>query len=111
MEIKIFDSEGTELQPGDLLQLQDKRNGTLTFYATLQVIDGQVFPFNTFSFDRAIKVIGLPAECKHCEAKDGKPEYWMHPQVELALIEEERLDKWRMDTLMFEHNKFFKVVE
>lgn len=109
MKLTIFDSEGTPLKVGDILKLQEKRNGTLTFYSTVQIIDGQLYPFNKFCFDRAIKVDSIPEDCKKTEAKEDLPEFWMHPKTELYLIEQGKMERWRMDNLMFENNKFFRV--
>jgi len=119
MKVTLLDSEGTELQIGDLLQLQHKSNGYmggtthgLTFYTRLQFIGDILYPLlNGFHFDRIIKVDTLPdiEDLKHCEAKNGQPEYWMHPKVEMHLIEEGKLDKWKMDNLMFSYNSFIKL--
>jgi len=109
MKLQIFDTEGTELLINDLVQIQSKRNNTLTFYAKVQIINGQLYPFNMFSYDRIIKVKEIPQDCKHVEEKNGLTEYWMNPKIELKEIEEGRRDKWRMDNLTFENNQFYKV--
>lgn len=113
MKIKIFDSIGNELNIGDLVQLQEERNGTLTFYTRIQVINGSLFPINKFCFDRMIKVDSIPSDCNHCEAKpeNNFPEYWMHPKTELYLIENNHLNQWKMDKLMFDENLFMKIEE
>lgn len=112
MKLQIFDSNGTELKVGDKVKLQEQRNGMLTFYTTIQVIDGQIFPLNKFCFDRMIKVDKIPTDCKYAQPDIERnfPEYWMHPKMELELIEKDRLDKWRMEICSFEHNSFFRVL-
>lgn len=112
MKIKIFDSNGIELTIGDKVKLQKQRNGKLTFYTTIQIIDGQIFPFNRFCFDRMIKVDVIPAGCKYkgADIETNSPEYWMHPDTELELIDKKKLDKWIMDVCSFEHNVFFEVI-
>ena len=111
MKLQIFDTNNTELKIGDLVKIQHERNNTLTFYTRVQIIKGQIFPFNNFVFDRIIKIDSIPDDCKHAPAKNNFPEYWMHPKQELILIEEKRLDKWKWDSLMFEHNSFYQVSE
>lgn len=113
MEIKIFDSLNNELKPGDKVMLQAERNGTLTFYTTIQIINNQIFPLNKFYFDRMIKVDSIPNDCKYAPAKteNNFPEYWMHPKIELMLIKENRLNKWKHDVLYFENNSFYKIFE
>lgn len=109
MKLQIFDTEGAELFINDLVQIQSKRNGTLTFYAKVQIINNQLYPFNMFSYDRIVKIKEVPQDCKHVEKKDGLTEYWMHPKTELIEIEEGRRDTWRMNNLTFDNNKFYKV--
>jgi hypothetical protein len=113
MRLQIFDSNGTELKVGDKALMQQRTNEKLAFYATIQIIDGQLYPFNKFSYDRIIKVDKIPSDCSYSPAdiESGQPEYWMHPATELYLIENERLEKWRMDIVFFEHNNFFKVTQ
>jgi hypothetical protein len=121
MKVTLLDSEGTELQLGDLLLLQHKSNGYmgstthgLTFYTRLQFIGDKLYPlFNGFHFDRIIKIDSLPdiPELRHSEAKDEFPEFWMYPKAEMYLIQEEKLDKWRMDNLMMSNNSFIKLSE
>ena len=81
MKLQIFDSKGVELKIGDKVKIQSKRYANLTFYATVQVINGQLFPFKTFSFDRITKVDQIPPDCRYkpCSVSDNAPEYWMHP--------------------------------
>lgn len=111
MKLEIFDSIGTKLEINDLVKIQHERNGTLTFYTRVQIINGQIYPINKFSFDRIIKVDSIPTDCKYCQAniENNFPEYWMHPAQELELIEKKRLDTWRMNVLSFENNHFMKV--
>lgn len=119
MKVTLLDSEGTELQIGDLLMLQHKSNGYmggsthgLTFYTRLQFIGDKLYPlFNGFYFDRVVKIDTLPEsdELKYAEAKSDTPEYWMHPKIEMHLIEEGKLDKWKMDNLMMSYNSFIKL--
>lgn len=109
MKLQIFDSIGIELFINDLVQIQSKRNGTLTFYAKVEIINGQLYPFNMFAYDRIVKVDKIPEDCKHAEAKNGLTEYWMNPRIELKEIEEGRRDEWRMNVLTFENNNFYKV--
>lgn len=111
LKLKIFDSDGNQINIGDKLLIQSKRNDTLTFYATAQLINGQIFPFDQFVYDRIIKVDEIPTDCKYVPAKieQGFPEYWMNPNVELHLIEKGKLDKWRLDTGVFNMNKFYKI--
>lgn len=109
MKLQIFDTEGTELFINDLVKIQSKRNGTLTFYAKVEIINGQLYPFNMFSYDRILKVAEVPQDCKYVEAKNGLTAYWMNPRIELKEIEEGRRDAWRMNVLTFENNKFYKV--
>ncbi len=111
MKIRIFDTNGTELKIGDLVQIQDKRNDGLTFYSTVQIINGQIYPFNKFVYDRIIKIDEIPSECNHCKAneKENSPEYWIKKNVEVKIIEEGRLDKWRMDCVLFDRNSFYEV--
>lgn len=109
MKLQIFDALGIELFINDLVQIQSKRNNTLTFYAKVQIINGQLYPFNMFSYDRIVKVEKVPQDCKHIEEKNGLTEYWMNPKIELKEIEEGRRDAWRMNILTFENNKFYKV--
>ncbi len=121
MKITLLDSEGTELQLGDLLLLQHKSNGNLymgdkryglTFYTRLQFIGDKLYPlFNGFNFDRVVKIDSLPDidDLRHAEAKNDIPEYWMHPKAEMHLIEEGKLDKWKMDNLMMSYNSFIKL--
>lgn len=111
MKLKIFDTNGTELNIGDLVQIQEKRNDGLTFYSRVQVLNGQLYPFNKFAYDRIFKIDEIPSECKHCQAneKENTPEYWMKKEVEVKLVEEGRLEKWRMDSVIFERNTFYEV--
>ncbi len=121
MKVTLLDSEGAELQIGDLLLLQHKSNGYmgsktvgLTFYTRLQFIGDKLYPLlDGFHFDRIIKIDSLPdiSDLKHAEAKDGFPEYWMHPRAEMYLIEEGKLDKWKMDVLIMSYNNFIKLSE
>jgi hypothetical protein len=111
MKLEIFDSIGTKLEINDLVKIQHERNGTLTFYTRVQIINGQIYPINKFSFDRIIKVDSIPTDCKYCQPniENNFPEYWMHPSQELQLIKEKRLDTWRMNVLSFEYNHFMRV--
>lgn len=111
MKLEIFDSVGVKLNVNDLVKIQHKRNGTLTFYTRVQIINGQIYPINKFSFDRIIKVDSIPDGCIHCKpnAERNFPEYWMTPNQELQLIKEEQLDKWNMYLVSFENNTFMKV--
>ena len=109
MNIQIFDAVGVELQTGDTVMIQEKRNEGLTFYAKVQLLDGALWPFNKFAYDRIVKVDTLPADVKHIPAKEKTPEYWMHPRTELHMIEKNALDKWRLDVLTFENNNFYKL--
>ena len=111
MKLQIFDSNSHEVQINDLVKIQHERNNTLTFYTRVQIIDGQIYPFNKFTFDRIIKVNSIPDGCNHAPAKNDFPEYWMHPKTELHLIEEKMLERWKWDALLFERNLFYKVSE
>lgn len=111
MKLRVFDSTNQELQLNDLVMIQDKRNGGLTFYSRVQLINKTLFPFNKFAFDRIVKIDAIPKGCKHVEAKNGMPEYWMNPKAELYLIETNQLEKWRMNVLMFERNSFIQIEE
>lgn len=108
MKARIFDSKGVELKVGDLVMIQQERNGNLAFFATVQVLNGRLFPMCNFSYDRIIKVEKLPEGIKRVERDvvRGFPNYWMHPNVELRMIESEELDKWRMDALHIERSRF-----
>lgn len=112
MTIEVYDSEGTLLKVGDKVKIQEKRNNGLTFYTTVQVINGQLFPFNKFCFDRIVKVDLIPEGCSHSpqNIENSFPEYWMHPNEELHLVEADRLSSWRDHALRFEYNPFFKVL-
>lgn len=113
LTIEIKDSLGNILSIGDKVMLQEKRNGNLTFYTTIQVVNGQLYPINKFCFDRIVKVDSIPEDARYAPAKaeENMPEYWMHPNIELYLIEENKLNKWRLDVLLFEHNNFITVKE
>ena len=111
MKLKIFDTNRAELNIGDIVQVQEKRNDGLTFYTRVQIINGQLYPFNRFAYDRVFKVDEVPSDCKHCQAneKENMPEYWMRNEVEVKLVEEGRLEKWRMDSVFFDRNSFYEV--
>jgi hypothetical protein len=111
MKLKIFDTNREELNIGDIVQVQEKRNCGLTFYTRVQIINGQLYPFNRFAYDRVFKVDEVPSDCKHCQAneKENMPEYWMRNEVEVKLVEEGRLEKWRMDSVFFDRNSFYEV--
>ena len=119
MKVTLLDSEGTELKIGDLLLLQHKSNGYmgsqthgLTFYTRLQFIGDKLYPlFNGFHFDRVVRIDSLPEieDLRQKKKKNDFPEFWMHPKAEMHLIEEGKLDKWKMDNLMFSHNSFIKL--
>lgn len=120
MKLTILDSTGAQVNIGDLVQLQSKSNlhhgdktKGLTFWTRVKLIDGVIYPFNRgFSFDRIIKVDEIPeGEIHHAAENGDMPEYWMNPKTEMYLIENNILDRWRMDVLMFEYNNFFKVEE
>ena len=85
MKLKIFDSNKKELQLNDLVIIQDKRNDDLTFIAKVQIINGQIFPFNKFSFDRILFCENIPENYKYAEKTDLMPEYWINPKIELKL--------------------------
>ena len=110
MQLQIFDSNGKQLSVGDLVMLQERRNGGLTFYTSVQLIDGQLSPFNKFCFDRAFFIDKIPADCRHTPATKDMPEYWMKNDLEAHLASEGRLEKWRMDVVTFQMNEFFKVL-
>lgn len=110
--IKIKDSTGTQLNIGDTVMLQHKRNENLTFYTTIQVKDGQIYPINKFCFDRMIKVDSIPEDCKHAPATDTIAEYWINTKTELYLIDSNQLGKWLCNYIAFERlNDFFEVIE
>lgn len=111
MKVQIFDSLGFEVKLGDLVQIQERRNGNLTFYSRVQIINGQLHPFFNFVYDRVVKVSQVPEDCKYSPAKDKMPEYWMHPNQELALIKEGDFNKWLMNALLYENNDFIKITE
>lgn len=111
IKIKIFDSEGTPVNIGDVLKIQHRSNVGLTFYAKAQIFNGGIFPFNFFAFDRIIKVENVPIECKHITGKEKAPEYWMHPKTELYILENEGLEKWKLDVFMFERSSFFECYQ
>jgi len=109
MRLTIFDSEGTPLKVGDLVMIQEKRNDGLTFFSRIAIKCGRISPLDKFAFDRIVKIDKIPDECRHVTETDETPEYWMHPNTELRLINDDRLEKWKMDRLFFEHNAFYKV--
>ena len=69
MKLKIFDTNGTELNIGDLVQIQEKRNDGLTFYSRVQVLNGQLYPFNKFAYDRIFKIDEIPADLEYLPDK------------------------------------------
>lgn len=110
MKLKIFDTNGLELNIGSFVEIQHSGNNDgLTFYTSVQVIEGQLYPFNKFRHDRILKINEIPSDCIHCLAKGNLPEYWIKRNVELKLIEEKRLEKWKIDSLSFERNSFYEV--
>lgn len=109
MNIDFFDSIGQKLNLGDLLKVQTKMNLGLTFYVKLQFSNGNLVPLSKFAFDRIIKIDKLPEDAIECSTKDFI--YWMHPKTEIYLIDHNILEKWKMDTLYFEHNSFYKISE
>jgi len=111
MKIEIFDSLGNQLYIGNLVKIQHQYNGTLTFFARVEIVNGQIFPICNFMYDRIFKVDRIPENCNHVEARGNMPEYWVNRNVEIQLINDDLLDKWRMDALCVEHNSFIRVTE
>lgn len=113
LTIEIYDSAGTTINPGDLLMIQNERRADtcLTFYTRLRIIDGQIYPFNKFGFAAIFKVYSVPSGCTHVKETPDFPEHWIHHRSERMLVDEGRLEKWRMDLYMFDRNSFFKVIE
>lgn len=109
MTIKIFDTAGNELKLGDFVQIQERRNDTLTFFCRVEIVNDKLWPLDAFCFDRIFKIDSVPSDAKHSEAEGSTPEYWMHPEVELKLIEEGRHQDWRNDVMYFSTNPFYKI--
>ena len=109
MELQIFDTNGIELNVGDLVAIQQQRNNNLTFYSRVQIIDGQLYPFNKFCYDRIVKIDQVPEGCTHAQQKGNFPEYWINKKQELIMIDEGKLEKWILDSIVFDRSSFFRV--
>lgn len=109
MNIKIFDFNGVELKVGDLVKVKTKSN--YDFYTTIQVINGQLYPFNKFAYDIVLKADSLPVDFLHIEKTDKMPEYWISKTLKEKLEKENRIDKWRLDCVVFNNNSFYFITE
>lgn len=110
INVRILDSIKQETNLWDIVQIQDKDNYRITFYAKVSILNGSIYPFNRFKFDRIIKVNSIPNGSNHCPASKNKnhPEYWINRDVELYIVDNLSLEKWRIDTLMIVHNSFMQ---
>jgi len=113
MILKLFDTLGQELQLNDIVKIQSERNKGLTFYTRIKIIKGQIYPLNSFTFDRIIKINEIPKDAVYhpLDINNRTPEYWMHPHQELDDIKKDIVDTWRMKSLLFDWNPFYKVYE
>ena len=113
IKIQLYDSNGTEVNPGDLLRIQPHSMGfgkPLTFYARLQVFNGFIYPFSLFAYNTIVKADQLPEDVSHVQATDRHPEYWANKERLEKLEDEGYAEKWRMNTLIFEPSNFYKAI-
>ena len=95
MRLRIYGSDGVELNIGDTVRVSNSRNRT-EFYTTVVLHDGRIYPFYCFSYDRVERVEGVPTDAIPCNNPDG------YPAPMWAVHKEDPDERERMHTWMFE---------
>lgn len=111
MKLRIYDTKGAELIPGDMVRVTRSGNNGLHFYTQIQVVDGRIFPLYGFAYDIIVKVDAVPADAVPCtnDRTMWPCDVWAEHHGEVVNHESE-LWQWFMESRdIGEGRRFYRV--